>query len=293
MQQLEGTIIKGIGGFYYVEAADTIYETKARGIFRKNKISPLPGDRVKFTLNVDAENVIDEILPRRNVLVRPPIANIDRLFIVSSVCEPKPNTLVIDRLVAIAEKNSIEPIIVITKNDLEASENIEEIYKKAGFETIVTSSQTGEGTEKIKALIEGHISAFAGNTGVGKSSLLNCIDSSLSLQTGEISDKLGRGKHTTRHIELFKTCGGYIADTPGFSSVDFQNAEIILKDELPFCFREFRDYLGQCKFTSCSHTYDKGCKIVEAVNDGKIHPSRHENYITLYNEVKNIKEWEL
>lgn len=293
MRQLEGTIIKGIGGFYYVEAADTIYETKARGIFRKNKISPLPGDRVKFTLNIDAENVIDEILPRRNVLIRPPIANIDRLFIVSSVCEPKPNTLVIDRLVAIAEKNNIEPVIVITKNDLKASENIEEIYKKAGLETIVTSSQTGEGTEKIKALIEGHISAFAGNTGVGKSSLLNCIDSSLSLQTGEISDKLGRGKHTTRHIELFKTCGGYIADTPGFSSVDFQNAEIILKDELPFCFREFRDYLGQCKFTSCSHTYDKGCKIIEAVNDGKIHPSRYENYIALYNEVKNIKEWEL
>ncbi len=293
MRQLEGTIIKGIGGFYYVEAADAIYETKARGIFRKNKISPLPGDRVKITLNVDAENTIDEILPRRNVLVRPPIANIDRLFIVSSVCEPKPNTLLIDRLIAIAEKNSIEPIIVITKSDLEASENLEDIYKKAGFETIVTSSQTGEGTDKVKSLIEGHISAFAGNTGVGKSSLLNCIDSSLSLQTGEISDKLGRGKHTTRHIELFKTCGGYIADTPGFSSVDFQNAEIILKDELPFCFREFREYLGQCKFSSCSHTQDKGCKIVEAVKNGKIHPSRHENYIALYNEVKNIKEWEL
>lgn len=293
MQQLEGTIIKGIGGFYYVEVADDIYECKARGVFRKNKISPLPGDRVKFTVNNGAENTIDEILPRRNVLVRPPIANIDRLFVVTSVCEPKPNTLVIDKLIAIAEKNNIEPILVITKNDLGDSSELQNIYTTAGFETVVTSAETGEGGEKIKELFEGHISAFAGNTGVGKSSLLNSVDSSLSLQTGEISDKLGRGRHTTRHIELFKICGGYIADTPGFSSLDFQNAEKILKDELPFCFREFEEYLGTCKFSTCSHTYDKGCKIIEAVNEGKIHPSRHENYVAMYNEVKDLKEWEL
>lgn len=293
MQQLEGTIIKGIGGFYYVEVADVIYECKARGVFRKNKISPLPGDRVKITVNEGAENTIDEILTRRNVLVRPPIANIDRLFVVTSVCEPKPNTLVIDKLIAIAEKNDIEPVLVITKTDLADSAELEEIYKTAGFETVVTSAETGEGTDRIRELIKGHISAFAGNTGVGKSSLLNSVDSSLSLQTGEISDKLGRGRHTTRHIELFKICGGYIADTPGFSSIDFQNAEKILKDELPFCFREFEDYLGTCKFTSCSHTHDKGCSIIEAVNVGKIHPSRHENYIAMYNEVKDLKEWEL
>ena len=293
MQQLEGTIIKGIGGFYYIEVADVIYECKARGIFRKNKISPLPGDRVKFSLNDGAENTIDEILPRRNVLIRPPIANIDRLFVVTSICEPKPNTLVIDKLIAIAEKNHIEPVVVITKSDLADSSDLEEIYKTAGFETVVTSAETGEGAEKIKSLIEGHISAFAGNTGVGKSSLLNFIEPTLSLQTGEISDKLGRGKHTTRHIELFKVCGGYIADTPGFSSIDFQNAEKILKDELPFCFREFEEYLGTCKFSTCSHTHDKGCRIVDAVIDGKIHISRHENYIAMYNEVKDLKEWEI
>ena len=293
MQQLEGTIIKGIGGFYYVEVAGDIYECKARGVFRKNKISPLPGDRVKLTVNNGAENTVDDILPRRNVLVRPPIANIDRLFVVTSVCEPKPNTLVIDKLIAIAEKNNIEPILVITKNDLGDSAELENIYRTAGFETVVTSAETGEGAEKIKELIEGHISAFAGNTGVGKSSLLNSIDSSLSLQTGEISDKLGRGRHTTRHIELFKICGGYIADTPGFSSLDFQNADKILKDELPFCFREFEEYLGTCKFSTCSHTSDKGCKIIEAVSEGKIHHSRHENYVAMYNEVKDIKEWEL
>ncbi len=292
MQQLEGTIIKGIGGFYYVEVADSIYECKARGVFRKNKISPLPGDRVKFTVNEGAENTIDEILPRRNVLIRPPIANIDRLFVVASTCEPKPNSLVIDKLVAIAEKHDIEPIIVITKNDLASSAELRNIYEMAGLKTIVTSSETGEGADEIRELILGHISAFAGNTGVGKSSLLNCIDESLSLKTGEISDKLGRGRHTTRHIELFKTCGGYIADTPGFSSLDLQNAEKILKDELPFCFREFEEYLGTCKFSTCSHTTDKGCKIIEAVNEGKIHPSRHENYVSMYNEVKDIKEWE-
>ncbi len=293
MQQLEGTIIKGIGGFYYVEVADDVYECKARGVFRKNKISPLPGDRVKFTVNEDAENTVDEILPRRNVLVRPPIANIDRLFVITSVCEPKPNTLVIDKLIAIAEKNNIEPVLVITKNDLGDTSELEEIYNLAGLKTVVTSSETGEGTEQLKELIEGHISAFAGNTGVGKSSLLNCIDSSLSLRTGEISDKLGRGRHTTRHIELFKICGGYIADTPGFSSIDFQNAEKILKDDLAFCFREFEKHLGTCKFSTCSHTFDKGCKIIEAVNNGEIHPSRHENYIAMYNEVKDLKEWEL
>lgn len=293
MQQLEGTIIKGIGGFYYVEVADVIYECKARGVFRKNKISPLPGDRVKFTVNDGAENTIDEIFSRRNVLVRPPIANIDRLFVVTSVCDPKPNTLVIDKLIAIAEKNDIEPVLVITKTDLGNPSVLEEIYKTAGFETVITSAETGVGIDRIRELIEGHISAFAGNTGVGKSSLLNSVDSSLSLQTGEISDKLGRGRHTTRHIELFRICGGYIADTPGFSSLDFQNAEKILKDELPFCFREFEDYLGTCKFSTCSHTHDKGCSIIEAVNDGKIHPSRHENYIAMYNEVKDLKEWEL
>ncbi len=293
MQQLEGTIIKGIGGFYYIEANDTLYECKARGVFRKNKISPLPGDRVKITVNEGAENTIDEIFPRRNVLVRPPIANIDRLFVVASVCEPRPNTFVIDKLIAIAEKNNIEPIIVITKNDLGDSSQLETIYKTAGFETVITSAETGLGAERIRQLIEGHISAFAGNTGVGKSSLLNAVDSGLSLRTGEISDKLGRGRHTTRHVELFKVCGGYIADTPGFSSIDFQNAEKILKDELPFCFREFEEYLGTCKFSTCSHTNDKGCRIIEAVNEGKIHPSRHENYVTLYNEVKALKEWEL
>ncbi len=293
MPQLEGTIIKGIGGFYYVESSGEIFECKARGVFRKNKISPLPGDRVAFSVNNDAENTIDEIFTRRNVLIRPPIANIDRLFVVTSVCEPKPNTLVIDKLIAIAENNDIEPIVVITKDDLGDSSEIESIYKLAGFETVVTSAEKGSGIDRIKQLIEGHISAFAGNTGVGKSSLLNSIDSTLSLQTGEISDKLGRGKHTTRHIELFKICNGYIADTPGFSSLDFQNAEKILKDDLPFCFREFEKHLGLCKFSTCSHTTDKGCKIIEAVENGEIHKSRHDNYVAMYNEVKDIKEWEL
>ncbi len=293
MEKLEGIIIKGIGGFYYVEVADNIYECKARGIFRKNKISPLAGDRVYITVAEDSENTIDEIKPRVTVLNRPPVANIDRLFIVSSLASPTPNTLVIDKMTAIAEKNNIEVIIVFTKSDLEDYSEYENIYTNAGFKTIITSVEDSKGVEEIKSLLKGHISAFAGNSGVGKSTLLNMISPELSLKTGEISDKLGRGRHTTRHVELYKICGGYIADTPGFSSIDIENSELILKDDLPYCFKEFKDYLGECKFSTCSHTVDKGCKIIEAVEKGIISKSRHESYCTLFEQVKNIKEWEL
>lgn len=288
-----GKIIKGIGGFYYVESADVVYECKARGSFRNQKITPLVGDNVEFSVNENAENTIDAICPRKNELVRPPLANLDTLFVVSSIVDPKINTLIIDELTAIAEYKHIEPVIVITKTDLDDLYiKYKEIYEKSGFTVITCNNVTGEGCDIVKSMLKGKISAFTGNTGVGKSSLLNALFPHLQLPTGETSKKLGRGRHTTRHCELFKVEGGYIADTPGFSSLDFERCEKILKDDLPYCFRDFRDYLGECKFNSCSHVNDKGCAVVQAVNDGIISDSRHNSYISMYNDVKDIKKWE-
>lgn len=293
MTKLDGIIIKGIGGFYYVEAAGEIYECKARGVFRKSGIKPLAGDRVSISINDNAENTIDEIHERKTVFMRPPVANVDRLFIVSSVCEPKPVLLIIDRLTALAVNKGIEPVVVFTKNDLESADEYVSIYEKAGIKVFSVSCTTGEGVDKVKAELKNHISAFCGNSGVGKSSLLNAIDKNLSLATGEISDKLGRGRHTTRHSELFKVEGGYVADTPGFSSFDPDESEIILKEDLPYAFAEFEPYIGECKFTSCLHVKDKGCRIIKAVEDGEIPVSRHESYCSMMEQAKNIKEWEI
>lgn len=289
----KGIILKGIGGLYFVETADTVFECRARGIFRKIGEKPLVGDNVDIHIASDgAENTIEKIYPRSSELMRPPVANIDRLFILSSIREPSPNTLIIDKMTAIACSKNIEPVVVITKDDLGDTSEFRDIYEKAGIPFFSVSSRDGRGAEEIKAMLKGHISAFAGNTGVGKSSLLNLIDPELALKTGEISDKLGRGRHTTRAVELYPLCGGYVADTPGFSSLTGENSEIIPIDELPFCFPEFEEYLGKCRFTTCRHINDKGCEIVKAVEDGKISVSRHNSYAALYNEAKDIKEWE-
>lgn len=291
---VKGKIIKGIGGFYYVETAEAVYECKAKGSFRNMKLSPLVGDNVEISVNVNAENRIESILPRKNELVRPPLANLDQLFIVSSLVDPAINTFIIDKLIAIAEFKGIEPVIVLTKTDLSSSfDEYKHIYCASGFKTILCSSIDKSGTDEVRALLKGKISAFTGNTGVGKSTLLNSIDENLMLKTGETSRKLGRGKHTTRHSELFKVCGGYVADTPGFSSLEFEKCERILKEDLFDCFREFEKYFGKCKFSTCSHTSEKGCAVCEAVEKGEIEKSRHESYVQMYNDVKDIKEWEI
>ncbi len=294
MKTLNGTIIKGIGGFYYVEAADEIYECKARGVFRKEKLSPLVGDKVTISINENAENTIYEIMPRKNALTRPPVVNIDNLIIVVSTVEPKPSTLVIDKLIAVAEHKNIEPIIVITKSDLASAQEIFDIYTLAGFKTIIVSNETKDGVDEVKAVLKDKISALTGNSGVGKTSLLNNLDETLALKTAQISKKLGRGRHTTRQAELYRVCDGFVVDTPGFSSFEIDKSDIILKDELAYCFRDFSDYIEKCKFyPSCTHTADKGCAVVKAVNEGKISKSRHNSYVQLYNEVKDIKEWNL
>ena len=293
MKCIDGIILKGIGGFYYVEAANTIYECKARGIFRKKNNSPLPGDNVRISIPSEGFPAIEEIYPRRNSLKRPPLANIDTLVIVCSTVDPTPNTIVIDKMTAAAVDNDIEPVIVISKSDLKSGTELADIYRKSGFRVFEYSSNDINSALEIRPIFKDKITAFAGNSGVGKSTLLNTLYPQLSLDTGEISEKLGRGRHTTRTVELYKLDGGYIADTPGFSTVDIERFNMIEKDNIQYCFPEFKDYLTMCKFTSCSHTCEKGCCIIDAVNRGEIPESRHKSYVAMYNEVKDIKKWQL
>lgn len=287
---LNGKILKGIGGFYYIETADAVYECKARGVFRKQKITPLVGDDVTITIRSNGENTIDSIHPRKNFLVRPPVANIEQLFILSAACNPSPNLFLIDKMTAIAINKGIEPIIVFTKCDLMDLSEFEKIYKNSGLKTVCISSVTKDGIDTVKEWISGKVSAFTGNSGVGKSTLLNSICEGLNLDTGEISEKLGRGRHTTRAVELYKVCDGYVADTPGFSSFDIEKNESVALEDIQYCFPEFQPYLGKCKFVSCSHTVDKGCAVLEALSDGKIEKTRHESYKAMYSDAK-VKKW--
>lgn len=294
MEYLTGLITKATGGFYYVTVGSELYECRARGVFRKEGISPLVGDHVKMEVIGEGKGQVSEILPRKNALVRPPLANLDTFVIVTAVADPAPNHLVIDKMMAIACHKQIRPMLVITKSDLGSAEELEEIYGKIGIPVFTVTDKSDEGIDRIRAALSHGISAFSGNTGVGKSSLLNRIDSRLALETGETSQKLGRGRHTTRHVQLYPIGeDGYIADTPGFSAVELERYEVIFKEELADCFPEFSEYIGSCKFTGCSHTVEKGCAVLEAMRQGKIHPSRHENYCRLYENAKKIKEWEL
>lgn len=293
-KKLEGLIVKGIGGFYYVQTQEGVFECKAKGKFRKEKITPLSGDKVSITVRENQENTIDEIFDRKNKLQRPPVANVDKLLIIISTKHPSPNTLVIDKMTTIAEKNDIEPVIVITKTDLEPADKVIEIYQKTGYRVYTFSSVSDlKDLEKIKAEFSGVLTVLTGNTGVGKSTLLNAIEPNLELPTGDISIKLGRGRHTTRQAEVFDLCGGKVVDTAGFSSLDFVNNDVILKEDLQCYFKEFDEFLGQCKFVSCAHVNDKGCKIVEMVEKDVISKSRHDSYVSMYEEAKNIKEWNL
>ncbi len=294
MNKLNGIIIKITGGFYYVEADSRVYECKARGVFRKKGCTPLVGDYVTIEVpQGDGYCSISSVSERKNSLVRPALANLDTLVIVSSVVEPTVNTYIIDKMICAAVNKCIEPVVVFSKTDLQPCDEYLDIYRKAGITAIEYSSVTNKGVDEIKEVLKDKVSAFSGNTGVGKSTLLNALFPELKLKTGEISDKLGRGRHTTRTVELFKCFGGYVADTPGFSTVDLDRYEIIRKDELQYCFTEFSDYIGECKFTSCAHLCEKGCAVIEAVENGTIPRSRHESYVRMYNEVKDIKEWQI
>ncbi len=289
---MKGILVKAIAGFYYVKSQGNIYECKARGSLRNKESSPVVGDKVEFFLHENSYPSIEEIYPRKNCLIRPNVSNIDKLFIVSSYCTPAPNTFIIDRLTAICAFFNIEPIIVFNKSDLGDFSEFLSLYKKTGFKTYAVSATTGEGIEELKKELVGCISAFTGNSGVGKSSLLNVLFKDLNLQTGEVSQKLGRGRHTTRHTELYQhELDGFVADTPGFSSLENMELGFAFKEKLAECFIEFNNYLHLCKFTSCSHTKEKGCAVIEAVKNGNIQESRHKTYCMLYDELKNLNSW--
>ena len=328
-----GILIKGVGGQYEVRliadsepaaegfSAGTCLFCKARGVFRHEKMTLLPGDSVKLRIDtelyragetsarrtgvdeIQAGVMIDEILPRKNELIRPPMANLDRIYAVFAAARPTPILQTVDKLLTVAEYKKVEPVIIITKADLagEAAEAYASIYRRCGYPVFIE----GEGMPDsgLGAFIrqsKNQISAFAGASGVGKSTLLNRLFPSLGLQTGEISRKTERGRHTTRHIELygldrlpgFDADAGYIADTPGFSMLDFVQYDFYTKEDLPYVFREFEPYIGQCRYTKCTHTREEGCAILAAVREGKIPAERHESFLAFYEALKNKHEWD-
>ena len=290
---INGKIIKGIGGFYYVDTEKGLYECRARGIFRKNKITPLVGDRVSISV-VDEENkkgVVEEIEERDTELVRPPIANVDKALIVFAIKNPAPNLSLLDRFIVLAEKENLEIVIVFTKVDLDADgellEELKSIYEVSGYKVIPVSNKLKLNIDKIKEELKENTVVFAGPSGVGKSSLLNEVDKNFELKTGEVSDKIKRGKHTTRHAELLKLeCGGMVADTPGFSSLTLDDTD---ESELKEYFIEFDKY-DDCRFGSrCIHENEPSCAVKEAVENGEISKKRYESYIQLLNEIRSEK----
>lgn len=290
---IEGIITKGIGGFYYIDTNQGVYECRARGIFRKEKITPLVGDNVKINI-IDEENkkgVLEEIEDRDTELVRPPIANVNKAIIVFAIKNPNPNLSLLDRFIALAERESLDIVIVLTKADLATDEELNKlknIYETSGYKVIPVSNEAKINIDKVKEELKGNIVVFAGPSGVGKSTLLNNIDSKFQLQTGEVSDKIKRGKHTTRHAELLKLeCGGMVADTPGFSSLTLDDIE---EDELKEYFIEFDEFSDGCKFGGrCMHENEPICGVKEGVKEGKIAKERYESYLQLLKEKRQSK----
>jgi ribosome biogenesis GTPase len=290
---MRGRICKALSGFYYVDAAGETLTCRARGKFRREGISPLVGDWVDLRPLGGGEGFVEAIEPRTNAFLRPAVANIDQLVVIASAAIPRTDPYLIDRIAAIAALKGCGVIVLLNKCDLDPADTLWGIYTAAGFPTLRVSAETGEGLAELEPLIAGKLSAFTGNSGVGKSSILNTLDPEFHLPVGEVSQALGRGRHTTRHVELYRLrCGAEVVDSPGFSSFETEELNLELKHHLAETFPEFAPYRDLCRFTGCSHTREKGCAVLEAVRAGKIQPSRHASYLRLYEELRELKDWE-
>lgn len=290
---MQGVIIKSLSGFYTVSADGALWQCKARGRFRHDGLAPLVGDRVELTQEAPGVGRIDAVQPRRNSFVRPAVANIDQIVMFAAAVNPVTDPFLIDRVVSIAEHAGCAPVVCLNKCDLDGAERLYKIYRAAGISVLRTSAETGAGIDALRTALRGKTSAFTGNSGVGKSSVLNRLAPGLTLATGEVSEKLGRGRHTTRHVELYALGDEtYVADTPGFASFEVGQVEPIGCAELPETFREFRPWLGQCRFSDCAHLNEPDCAVRAAVARGEIAPERYRSYARLYAMAKELPDWE-
>lgn len=289
-----GRILRSLSGFYDVRTdSDAIISCRGRGHLRRGAETPLTGDMVEISLE-HGKGMVEKILPRKNSFVRPAVANIDTLVIFAANVNPVTEPFLIDRVAAIAGDQEVPVVLCINKCDLDPAVDLTRIYRNAGFPVITASAETGEGVEQLQELIRGKLVAFTGNSGVGKSSILNRLCPELNLPVGEVSEKLGRGRHTTRHVQLYKLDDAtYVADTPGFSSFDTDQMEVILKENLQYAFPDFGPYIGKCQFHDCSHRKEPGCAVVAALGEKSIEASRYDSYLKLYEKAAQIKEWEL
>jgi len=293
MMNKTGRIVRSLSGFYDVQTDSGIISCRGRGHLRRGQDVPLTGDMVEITVE-KGKGMVEKILPRKNHFVRPAVANVDVLVIFAASVNPITEPFLIDRVAAIAGDQEVQVVLCVNKCDLDPAIDLTRIYKNAGFTVIQTSAETGEGVEQLRTAIAGKLVAFTGNSGVGKSSILNRLCPELGLATGEVSDKLGRGRHTTRHVELYDLGENtYVADTPGFSSFDTDQMEVILKENLQYAFPDFGDYIGRCQFHDCSHRKEPGCAVTAAVGEGRIERTRYDSYLKLYEKAALIKEWEL
>ena len=287
-----GRIIKSLSGFYDVQTENKVVTCRARGNMRRTGMSPLVGDIVDISVE-KGKGMVEKIHPRKNCFVRPAVANLDLLVVFAANVNPVTEPFLIDRVAAIAGDQEVPVCICVNKCDMDPGSDLASIYRQAGYTVIQTSAETGLGVEELRQELEGKFAAFTGNSGVGKSSILNALDPELRLPVGEVSEKLGRGRHTTRHVQLYAIGGALIADTPGFSSFDTDQMEVILKENLQYAFPEFGRYLGRCQFRDCSHRKEPGCAVTTALAEGEIGKSRYESYLKLDEKAMQINEWEL
>ncbi len=288
-----GRIIRSLSGFYDVQTQDGVITCRGRGTLRRTGDSPLTGDMVEISVE-NGKGIIERILPRRNRFIRPAVANVDALVVFAANVNPVTEPFLIDRVAVIAGDQNVPVYLCINKSDLDPAMDLVRIYENAGFCVIRASAQTGEGVDRLRQLIKGKLTAFTGNTGVGKSSMINALCPELHLATGEVSQKLGRGRHTTRHVQMY--CldqDTYVADTPGFSSFDTEQMDVMLKENLQYTFPDFGPYLGKCRYHDCSHRAEPDCMIHQAVQSGDIERTRYESYLRLYEIAQQVKTWQL